>query len=110
MIIYVIVISVCLLDMKGKLLYFEEDSGTEYNFETAIDAIANNPSWKMKTDDQGYFQRAFSYNDEYWSEYNVFISILLIGSIAALTLIIAAIIDITKLIKLRWDMRIYVVY
>ena len=100
--------SVNLADKKGKLLYFAEDSDTEYTFETGITAILEHPSWKLKTDDKGYFQRSFNSDDEFWDKYEVFVSIIFIGAISAFALIISAIIDIIKLARMRWDMKYYV--
>ena len=101
-----------LMDKGDRMLYFEEDSTeADYTFDYAINHIYTvNPQWTAKTDDYGYFRRAFDYHyeDEFWEPYDVFLIIAIIMPITVLLWLIIAIFDIRKHVKLAWSFACYV--
>ena len=101
------------MDKKGKEAYFAEDPDqTEYTLFTAVPAKAFNPAWTLKTDDWGYFYRAFQRgtlnSDSTWKDYDALLAIAITAGITGFIWFITAIIDIRKFCSTRWDMACYV--
>ena len=85
------------------------EDATELTLLAAIDKKANNPSWTLKTDDWGYFQRAYERkSDAFWSKYNVFEAMLVTGIITGVYWFIISIVDLKKYSGANWETAIKV--
>ena len=92
---------ICLLDKRGKEIYFSEDpNGLEYTLEQAKTIKEQNFSWNIKTDDWGYFYRAYT---EDWNKYNLFLPIAICGAIMGLSWTITTLFNIAKYTYLKWN-------
>ncbi len=94
-------------DRKGKEVYFDQDpQHLEYRFEDAMQIKDQHQNWTMRTDDWGYFQRAYyrvrDEGSDYWYSYNVFIAIIVTTAVTGFLWLIASIIEIVKFGAWKW--------
>ena len=90
-----------LADKKGKEVYFAEDSDQmEYTFLDALSIKLLNPTWTMKTDDWGYFYRAYERaalnSDSFWSQYDIFVATCFVTAITGVAWLIMSLIEIRQ--------------
>jgi len=92
--VYIAIAFIAIHDKKGKEAYFYEDP-TERTIQDAMRIRTSQPSWRIYTDDWGYFQRAYEENknksNPRYKNYNIYLlvcitavcggSLILIGSI-----------------------------
>lgn len=95
-------------DMRGREVYFDQNS-TEVTFFNGMNIKLNNPSWTMKTDDLGYFYRAFnSYltgnNYSFWKSYDAFFGIMIAGIMSSIIWLIGGIMEIYKFFYIKWSL------
>lgn len=94
-----------LFDKRGKEAYFDSDK-TERTVQDAIQVKATHPKMKIRTDDWGYFRRAYEEINEdtndRWEEYNVFMEITIIAAACGGIWFILGITDMCKYISLKW--------
>lgn len=99
---YMVISGLCAFDKRGKEVYFAQDP-TEYEFRAALAMKKINPQYSIKTDDWGYFQRAFQRvqdtNDSYWSNYDAFLAILVTAGVVGIYWIVTCIVYIVKLVN-----------
>jgi len=100
-------------DKKGKEAYFDVDSA-ERNLQEAVRIRIMYPKWTIFTDDWGYFERANYENihniSERYSNYDVFIIILIVTLLTSLLWISSGFLEIRKFtFKYRY-LHIYVFF
>lgn len=73
--------------MRGKEVYFAQNA-TEVTFSTGMQIKLMNPDWDIKTDDWGYFYRAYSNymsgTNKYWRNYDAFLGIVITTGICGM--------------------------
>ena len=100
----------CLLDKKGKEVYFDEElsTGVSYSFAAGMVMKLANPEWTIRTDDWGYFYRAFEEtlkdSNSYWKDYDVFLAIAVTAGVTGIMWFINSIVEIRKFAKSRWNL------
>jgi hypothetical protein len=106
---YLGVSGLCAYDKRGKETYFVQDP-TEVTFQRGLVLKFMNPTWEMKTDDWGYFYRAFDYTlsnpDGYWKDYDVFLALAITAAITGIMWIVIACIDINKFLKGKYHLAV----
>lgn len=70
--------------MRGKEVYFDQNT-TEVSFVIGMKIKLLNPSWTIRTDDWGFFFRAFGNyltgSNSYWRSYDSFLVIMITAGI-----------------------------
>lgn len=97
----------CFFDEKGKELYFDEDpTKSDFTFQDAFEIKLANPTWVIKTDDIGYFYRAFVEKEvnPYWENYDVLLFIGIVSGITGTLWITSGVVNINKAYFCRWDL------
>jgi len=66
-------------------------------------------NWTMRTDDEGYFQRAFldvlkNEKNSFWKDYDVFVAICCTTGVTGIIWVIIGIFELTKFIECRWEL------
>ncbi len=84
------------LDKKGKETYFIEDPTVELPFRTGVQFQILQRSWTLTTDDWGWFQRAHEINDSFWSKYDVFYALFIVGGVCGIYWLIFSITELVK--------------
>ena len=99
----------CILDKRGKEVYFAEDpTGTEYSFQVGVGLkLSIYQTWTIKTDDWGYFYRAFfstwNNSNSSWKSYDAFLAIVLTAGVTGILFFILSIMDIRKFSNFNWS-------
>ena len=108
---YIAISILCLLDKKGKEVYFDEDpnTGASYTFAVGMGIkLFSNTEWTVRTEDWGYFYRAFEEtmkdSNSYWKDYDVWLAIVITAGVTGIMWIINSIIEIRKFAKAGWDL------
>jgi len=86
-------------DKKGKEIYFKEDpAGKEYTIKEAWALKLLNPEWTIRTDDWGYFYRAFTTKDvnPFWEDYDSLLQMTITIGVSGLLFFITGIINACK--------------
>jgi len=89
-------------DKKGKEAYFSNDQ-TERTLQSAVSAREKDKSIIIKTDDWGYFQRTYYENDARYSEYNVFLWIILTCTGVGSSWLLSGIFEVYKFVYTKWE-------
>jgi len=90
-------------DKKGKEAYFLHDP-TERTLQSAAFYRQQKKTIRVKTDDWGYFQRTYYEDDGRYSEYNVFLWILLTSSFAGFIWLASGILEVYKFVYTKWGL------
>jgi hypothetical protein len=101
------------MDKKGKEIYFDEDGGASHSFvEGMMIKTVTNPTWTIKTEDWGWFQRASEEvrkdSSSFWKDYDVWIAIVVTAGVTGIMWIINSIMEIKKFCGMKWDNAICV--
>ena len=97
----------CLFDKRGKEVYFDE-SPTEVTFAIGKTIKSMYASFTIRTDDWGYFYRAFESTrdneNSYWKDYDVFLAIACTAGVTGILWIVCSIIDVFKFTRAGWHL------
>ena len=99
--------ALCLCDKRGKEVYFDEVPNIEFTLQMGILMKAMHSTYTMRTDDWGYFQRAFfdvldNPDTTMWKDYDVFLGIACTAGVTGILWVIASGLEITKFCKISW--------
>lgn len=102
-----------MFDKRGKDVYFTT-SPTEYDLPTGLAMKIKIPSLKIRTDNWGYFQVAFSRvisssdSSTDWGRYDCFLAILLTVCVVGIVWIVLAVMRICSLVNewLSFDCKV----
>ncbi len=100
---YVVASLLAVFDKRGREVYFEDDP-TEYNFTQAKELKLASPTGAdMYTEDWGYFYRAYERgNHSYWSQYDVFLLIIVTMAVTSFMWFIVSLLNIYKYATIAW--------
>jgi len=88
--------------MRGKEVYFDQNT-TEFTFLAGMEMKTRNLNWTIRTDDWGYFYRAFcnymSGSNNYWKDYDAFLGIILTSSFSGVLWIFGLYLEYIRLFK-----------
>eukprot|EP01022_Parablepharisma_sp_SALTPOND_P008164 TRINITY_DN135304_c1_g1_i1.p2 TRINITY_DN135304_c1_g1~~TRINITY_DN135304_c1_g1_i1.p2 ORF type:complete len:245 (-),score=7.32 TRINITY_DN135304_c1_g1_i1:81-815(-) len=102
---YLITSLVAVFDRQGREVYFENNPQRAYTFLQGKELKLANPSWVIRTDDWGYIYRAYQReNDPYWSQYDVFLYIVVTAAVTTFLWVLVTLMDLYKYIAWAWKL------